>query len=813
MLVFQMSVRRRIVHSFFISFLISVLSAISNTSAAQSAIKGRVIDDKGGLPGATVLLLQAGDSVLIKGTVAGNAGEFFFNDIGRGTYAIRVSMIGYSTKRLKDVIIKDQDITLPDMLLVAEATTLGEVTIHAEKPLFEQQANKLVVNVQSSVTSAGNSVLEVLQKSPGVSVNPQSTGISINGKTGVRVMINGKMSQLPADVVVQMLDGMSAANVEKIEIIATPSSKYDADGNAGIIHIITKDDPDYGTNGTIGFTAGYKAAETLGANFNVNHRNEKIAIYADYSFVRTHNVHTMDLERQTSAPQTTVNHSHRENITHQYNINAGLEWRLTKNTTLDLVVSGYSRNWDLNAVTNDVTSISPDSIVTTEMNIHESNVWQSGTASIGLQTALGKRSDLAISFDYLHYRNNNPSTYNNHSIYEPGGSTSSVIDLDKDTPIRTMVAKADYRIRVSALFTIEAGVKGVTSSLTNDVLVRMMTNNEWAVNPAFTSNSNLDENIGAVYISGSWQGNTRWQINTGLRYEYTHTTIGTPQQENLIDRKYGYLFPGLSVKRTLTKERDVEVSYSRRMTRPTYNDIAPFVFFWSPGIFSAGNTSLWPAVSDAVRLDYRHRQWNVNIQYNHTAREIINLFQPENDAQSNSLIFRSQNLAYLNTLSLSNIWSFNVRPWWEIHSSITLQHQQGQTTHLTNNVSPDLWGINLNTTNIITLPKDVTIEVSGFYQSKSIYGISEFLRYGSLNAGIQKKFGQNGSLKLSMDDILYTNVWRVATNRPQENLNFNLRYDWHNQYVRLTYSRNIGKAGLRSVKIKSGSTEEQKRVN
>ncbi|HZY79767.1 MAG TPA: outer membrane beta-barrel protein, partial [Cyclobacteriaceae bacterium] len=246
--------------------------------------------------------------------------------------------------------------------------------------------------------------------------------------------------------------------------------------------------------------------------------------------------------------------------------------------------------------------------------------------------------------------------------------------------------------------------------------------------------------------------------------------------------------------------------------RPTYNDIAPFVFFWSPNIFSAGNTSLWPAISEAARIEYRDRRWSINIEYNHTAREIINLFQPERDTASNSLIFRSQNLAYLNTLALSNMWSFNVRSWWDVQANVTLQHQDGQTQHLKKNISLDRWSVNLNATNIVRLPHDITIELSAFYRSASIYGISAFLPYGSLNAGIQKKFGEKGTLKLAMDDILYTNVWRISTNRPDEDINSKIRYDWHNQYIRLSYSRSIGNSKLRSVKIKSGSTEEQGRV-
>jgi len=796
---------------------ILIFSLVPLISAAQSSIKGIVKDNEHPLPGVTVLLLLAHDSILVRGVIADNDGRFIFDNIPGGAYTISASLVGYSRYRLENVVVGTEDVIIPDIVLAEQATELGEVIVHAEKPLFEQQVDRLVVNVQSSVTSSGNSVLEVLQKSPGVLVNRQNNSIGINGKYGVRVMINGKTMQMPADVVVQMLDGMSASNVDRIEIITIPSSKYDAEGNAGIIHIITKQNADHGTNGSIGLNAGYKWAETLGGNVNINHRKKNFGFYGDYSFMRTHNLHTMDLERRVNVPgfvQSEVNHSHRENVTHQHNISAGIEWQPTKKISLDLLVTGNARNWQLNAVTNDVSRPSADSTVITRMHIREANVWRNATGSIGLRATPNPKTEVSLNVDYLYYYNNNPSSYDNVAVYEPGnGSQSSMIDLDKDTPIRMLVAKTDYRFSLSPDFTIEAGLKGVTSYLTNDVLVRTMKNSEWTIDPTFTSYSDLHEIIGATYVATTWQATKGLQINTGLRYEYTHTAISTPQQQNLVDRRYGYFFPGLSLTRNLDKEKDLQLSYSRRLSRPTYNDIAPFVFFWSPNIFSAGNTSLWPALSDAIRLGYHDRQWNISLQYNHTRKEIINLFQPENDTQSNSLIFRSQNLAYLNTLSFSNTWSFNAYSWWDIQTNIVLQYQGAQTAHLPQPISMRLWSVNLNVVNIIKLPKAVTIELSGFYQSKSIYGISEFLPYGSLNAGIQKQFGEKGTMKLSMDDILYTNVWKIATDRPQENLNSNIRYDWHNQYIRLTYSRNIGNASLRSVKIKSGSADEQRRVN
>jgi hypothetical protein len=670
-----------------------------------------------------------------------------------------------------------------------------------------------VVNVQSSITSSGSTVLDVLQKSPGIVVNRQNNSITMNGKSGVKIMINGKIIELPLEVVVQMLDGMSSSNVEKMELITSPPAKYDAEGNAGIIHIIMKGAADFGTNGSFGVTLGYKWAEQTGVNFNLNHRGKNFAFFIDYSILRNHNLHIFKMTKESlenGFTQTVNDHSHRENITTQQNVNAGGEWKLSKNIQLNLSFTGYRRNWDLNALANDVNHAAIDSTLITNTNIHESNIWQSVTAGVGLQTKLSQKTELNFSVDYLYYHNDNPSQYDNRLFFEQGNiNEDSKIDLKKGTPIRFVIANADYKHVYSPLFSIEAGVKGVTSSLTNNVLTQKLENNAWITDPVFTSYSNLSEQVGAAYVSTKWNPGREWQINSGLRYEYTHTSIGTPAQKDLLNRKYGNLFPNLSIKKDLDGKKDVQFSYSRRISRPTYNDIAPFVFFWGPTTFSAGNTTLLPAISDAVKAGYHVKRWIISLQFSHSKNE-IGFLQPESDSQSN-LIYRSQNLKYLNTLAVVNSLSFSVASWWEVQTNVTAQYMVAQTLHLQNNTRIPNYGVNVSVINSLKLPKDFAIEISGMYQSKTLWAISEFLAVGSLNAGIQKKWGK-GILRLSIDDVFNTNNWRFKTNLPGNNLDTYFDYDFHTRYARLTYTRSFGNNKLQSVKLKSGADEERARV-
>jgi len=793
-----------------LSILFSLCSAIY--SFGQVSIKGRIKDQRQNLSFATVTLLNP-DSSILRTVTADGYGEFIFEKVAPGFYLVSSSVVGYSKFFSENISIGSNNIILPDIILKEATTELNVVTVKAKKPLIEQKIDRLVVNVQSSITSSGNTVLDVLQKSPGIVVNRQNNTITMNGKSGVKIMINGKIIELPLDVVVQMLDGMSSSNVEKIELITAPPAKYDAEGNAGIIHIVMKGTSAFGTNGSFGATLGYRWAETLGGNFNLNHRGNKLAFFIDYSILRNHNLHIFKMTNeslQNGFAQAVKDHSDRENITTQQNLNAGIEWKFAKNSLLNLSFTGYRRNWDMNALANDVNRAAIDSTVITNMNIHESNIWQSATAGIGLQTKLNQQTELNFSADYLYYHNDNPSQYDNHLLFEQNNiNEDSKIDLKKITPIRFVIANADYKHVYSPLFSIEAGIKGVTSSLNNNVLTQKLENNVWVTDPVFTSYSNLSEQIGAAYVSTKWNPGREWQVNTGLRYEYTHTSIGTPAQKDLVNRKYRNLFPNLSLKKDLDSKKDLQFSYSRRITRPTYNDIAPFVFFWGPTTFSAGNTTLLPAISDAFKVGYHVKRWIISLQFSHSKNE-ISFFQPETDSLAN-LIYRSQNLKYLNTVGLVNSLSFNMAPWWEVQTNLAAQYLIAQTMHLQNNARIHNYGVNINVINSVKLPKDFAIEISGMYQSKTLWGISEFLAVGSLNAGIQKKLGK-GIFRLSIDDIFNTNNWKLKTNLPANNLNSYFDYDFHTRYARLTYTRSFGNNKLQTIKLKSGAEEEKARV-
>jgi hypothetical protein len=777
---------------------------------SQISITGSIRDGQQQLPLVSVLLLDL-DSTMVKGTVTDLAGQYLIEGVDPGSYFISASMVGYARFFSQKIDAGVSNITLNEIILEETATQLADVTVSAQKPLFDQQIDRIVVNVRNSILSTGNSVLEVLQKSPGIVVNRQTNNISMNGKSPVRVMINNKLLQLPLEVVVQMLEGMNASNVERLELMVTPTAKYDAEGNGGIIHIITNEYEGTGTNASFGLVAGLKWAETFGGNFDLHHRSKKLAYFIDYSMLRSHNLHTLEAERKINTHeflQTVNDHSRRENFTTQQNLNMGVEWKIGASTSVNVLLTGYSRNWELKANATDLHQVTADSVSITEMAIHESNIWRSGTGSIGFTTNINSKSRVSATMDYLYYQNKNPSQYD--VLHQDIPPQAYEIDLEKSTPIHLYIAKMDYNFDVSPIFSFEAGAKTVLSTLHNDVTVQHRIDNVWTVDTTFSSNSRLREQITAGYISTKWL-TAKWQITGGLRYEHTNTSITTPTHKKITDRRYGNFFPSFLMRRSFDNERDLQFSYSRRITRPTYNDIAPFVFFWGPNTFSAGNTSLFPSVSDALTLGYHRKQWILSLQFTHAEKEITFL-QPEIDG-SNNLIYRSQNLKYLNTFGLTNSYSISPTRFWEIHTNFTLQYQVARAEHLSREMNAELLSANISVQNQLKLSNGFSIEISGMYQSKSQVGISHYLPSGSLNAGMQKSFEKGGILRLSIDDMFNTNNWRIKTYSPENHIDSYFNYYWHNRYIRLTYTWTLGNKSVQSLKAKSGSEDERRRIN
>ena len=790
---------------------------ITSELSAQINVTGKVEDFDGNLlPFTNVLLLNTGDSSLVKGTVAGQDGKFLLINVTDGEYLVKGQMVGYQPVYADIKINHSSDLQPVILQMKEDIHKLEDIVISAQKPLYEKLTDRTIVNVRSSITSTGKTALEVLERSPGVMVNRQSNSITMYGKSGVKVMINGKSSQMPLDAVVQMLNGMSSANIEKVELITSPPAKYDAEGSAGIINIIMAENSDLGTNSNVGITGGYNTAETFGGNFNFNHRGNRLNLFMDYSILFDKNHHDWIDRRLVPGKdhdQSVISNMFRPNKTTVQNLRTGLEYELGGKTNLKLLLTGYHRYWKLyDGITNNTHYAAPDSVIHTIMNMTEDNRWQSGTGSLGLRHQLNDHQELALEYDYLYYHNNNPSFYNfTTTSGEKGSGEEQMLDVSKKTPITFHVFKADYRNRITDKLLIEAGLKGTVSRFENSVKVNSLEGGHRITDPKFTGESTLDEKIFAGYLSWKWKLGADLNIDGGLRFEHTDTYLSTEPEQGLVDRKLDNLFPNLNISKKLGHHQ-AGLSYSRRITRPTFNEIAPFVLFTGPNSFFAGNPSLRPAIANSFDLKYQFQQWWVNLNHSNID-DNIGLLQPELNSETNEMIFRSHNQDYLRSWSISSGFPLLITSWWELQTDFSIISQQFKTKHLETNFAENDIMFHFNATHSLTLSNNYFAEISGNYQSKSLWGIWEFKPRGQLNLGIKKKLSNDkGSISLSFTDVFNTSIWKSKAVLPGD-VKTNWSYDWSIQSVNLTFNMNFGNKKIKSVNIDSGSSEERRRVN
>lgn len=806
-------------------FLFSIFSFI-NFAFGQGQIVGKVQESRGTpFPFANVILLRAPDSVMVKGVISGENGAYIFENIKPGQYVVAASMVGFQKTYSPVFVLSPETGThqVKTLVLLEGNKQLQSVEVVAQKPLFEQHLDRLVVNVQSSIVSAGATALDVLERSPGITVNRQSSTLNISGKNGVVVMINGKPSRVPMATVIQMLSGMNAGNLDKVEIITTPSAQYDADGNAGIINLVLKKNENYGTNGTYSLTMGYGWYEKPAGTFNLNHRTEKLNLYTDYSFARDHSYNRIETLRQTTYQGQVIQTSslnQRQPVRTTHTARLGFDYNLNAKTTLSGILSGFSNRFDTGpGDERGESETRRDNILVGAVRTQhqEVNHWRHLMGNLNLNHKLTPTQEISLDTDYLYYHDRDPHLYQNtFELFNPRETRQDQLSMKKITPIRLWVSKADYRNTLGENTKLEAGFKATLSGLENQVTVQDFKEGVWQPNTEFSQHIQMQENIGAAYVNFNHQLPHKVKLQTGFRYEYTHTDLTTITNEPIVERRYGNLFPSVFLSRDLTKKSSMQVSYSRRITRPTYDNLAPFVYFIDPNTFLSGNTSLRPTLTDAFQATYRFREsylFTLGYSYDKTP---ISAWQIHLDPATNKQYARAENLKNSQNYSLNLSLPLTLTNWWQIQGNImgAWLNNVGLYDGRELSVQGGFGTVNLSQT--FKLPKNFSAELSGFYQTRSLSGIAYAKPFGALNAGLQKKLNkEKGVLRVSIDDIFWTMRFSMLTDQPSLNLysNFNLRFS-DPRVVRLTYSRNFVNQKMQAgTRRETGSAEERRRAN
>lgn len=814
-------------HALLHAALLALLSvALTLPASGQTTLVGRVHDEsESPVPGANVLLLSAADSSLVQGAVTTDDGRFAIEAVAAGTYRLRVSFVGFTEHLSAPFVLNGAarhdvgTISLrPGDLL------LDGVLVEARRSLFEQRSDRLIVNVGSSVTLAGTDALTVLQRSPGVVVSEQSGTVSLIGKRGVQIMVNGRLTNVPPDALVQYLAGLNADAIERIELITAPPASMDADGDAGFINIVLKRSPEEGLRGTASLSGGYGEGEVGSASTNLSVRRGALRAFGNYSFSWNNRNTTLTNARRVDDGRgilTTRSFSNRDPLQRNHNARLGLDVDLSDRTAVGAVVAGYDHRWTMDASTTQ--RILRDGAQTgrTTIDNGEVNHWQHLMGNVHIEHHLAAGGTLRADADYLYYRNDNP---NDFTILSRDGGPDPGAPEDaatrKTTPFRIGVVKADYNRSLRSTWTLGSGVKASFARFTNDVQLERLLPGVPLGDASPAEDSRLTENVFAAYLESDVQVTPSISVKAGLRFEHAVSALDLNESgdsaSSLLDRRTSQLFPSVVYTHELASRRQVVASYTRRITRPSFNDMAPFVFFVDPSTFFTGNPALQPALSNTLKLDYTHGTLFTSLQY---ARETSTIARFQNELIPENNLQRIAPVNYDRRRSVTALVSQPVRlaSWWTSENSVLLGWQK-----VTAGASRGVAGSNpqervqrslrISATQSVSLPRGFGVEASGFYQSADLFGLVRFDPTWALTLGVERTLpGGWGRLTLSVDDVFDSDERTGVTRLPGDGTYAERTVDFSPRTLRLTYSLPFGR-GKAARAPETASEEERRRV-
>lgn len=787
---------------------------------AQQKIQGSIISDDGNtLSFANVLLQAAKDSTLVKGAISNENGKYLFEDIAVGHYIITASMVGFTSKSIDPFQLTDNAIYNIPIITLTAGLELDEVVVKSTKPLYVQKIDRTVINVSSSIVSAGTSALEVLERSPGVLVDRQNNTLSLSGKNGVVVMMDGKISYLPQSSLVQLLAGMSSDNIETIELITTPPANFDAEGNAGYINIVLKQNPDLGLNGSYSFSGGIGNGTTTSDNLSFNYRKNRINLFGNYSFLRQEQGQAFSFSRryfdQNDIETDLATVSERDPTQRNHNLRVGLDFQTTEKTVFGLLLGAYDNKWTMSAINDsqEAQEGSPTSFV--ELITTERNQWQNFSSNVNFKHNFTDGEFISLDLDYLHYYTENPTDYLN-TFFDGNNSfiREELASSTKTNPIDIIVGKGDYSNKINDDLKLEVGFKIVKSEFENDVVVANSDGSGFVEDPTLTNLSNLNENIWAVYASSDYQITPKTSAKLGFRYEHTDSELDTETQGRVVDRNFGKLFPSVFISYTANDTLSFNLAYSKRINRPTFNELAPFIIFVDPTTFISGNPALQPSISNSFTLSVNYKSIFLSLQ--HTIEdETISRFQERFDADSGRLFIEARNLDQTTLSSVTLGLPITITNWWKMQNNLIYLRSKTDAILSGDSFSFSQNSFRGNSSQAFTLPKEFSLEISGNYFGPRLQGVRKVSGTYFMNFGMQKKIGDNGgTLRFAVNDIFNSFKLISSSDIPEQNLNTFNTLDFSNRTFILTYSRNFGNNKLKSSRKRStGSDEERKRVN
>ncbi|HEX2787429.1 MAG TPA: TonB-dependent receptor [Ignavibacteria bacterium] len=779
----------------FFIICISLTLFICNYAFSQSkgSITGTVIEEISAKPleGVSVKLMDAAGTT-INGDVTKTDGSFSITDIDFGKYNLEISFIGYKTITRNDVEVANSDVlNLGQIKLLSDSIKTDEILVETDKPNVQFEDDKLVYNVGSNTVAKGETVLDVLKKTPMVSVDEQDN-VSIRGNTGVKILIDGKESRSFSN-----LNQMPAELVEKIEVITNPSAKYQAEGVAGIINIVLKDMDVFGTNGYLNLSGGYKDIYNAGTTLGLkkNKFSAELNLYTGqwYSdgtgFSRRDNLNNQSLKYVT-------NDYNSSNRSRWYYGAPSMNYTFDKKTFVeffgDFVISNwtYKYNSNINNTTSQNVSVSQ-----IDQRNNMDGKWKSYNAGIFFNKKFNEDGDHELSIQTSYNKpGNDQNNFITRSSMDGNGNPTSpnpyVYKENRNFNYNNFYASADYILPIDKTNKFEAGYKGSIENEDNDFTNDSLNHatGQYDRNTLISNRFKYDKNIQALYtvFNTSLAG---IGIKAGLRMEHADINgdvINTGQKFN---NKYTDLFPSATISYKFGMTEEIKASYSRRINRPFSWFLNPFLSQNTPQALYSGNPDLDPEYTNSFELAFMKFFGTFSVTptaFFRRKTDVISFYSELID--SNTTFSTYRNIGTSDNYGMDLIIGGRPLNWLNLNGTLSYYISKFDENSLPSGAEREgsLWQANLNS--FVTLPENFSLQIFYNYQGDNVTVQGKTKGFHNLSAGVSKSFLDNTlTFNLMVRDILkqssfyaetyasgYTSVNETKNN--QRTINFSISY-------------------------------------
>lgn len=779
---------------------------IQNIAIAQE-YTGIVIDEltSEAIPFADVYTVSVENTILASESTDLD-GKFSIR-IENKTESIIIRMLGYDNDTVPVAQLTSSN--LGTIKLKSSSVLLDGVEITSRKSLFSVSGGTLTFNVGSYELGKTGNVSEILTKAPGVSTDA-SGNLSFRGRAGVQVLINGKNKGISGEQLQAYLSSIPGDNIERIELTSTPKSSYDASGSAGVINIVLKKSEYLGLNGS--FTTSLNRANFFkeNASTHMNYRfSENFNLYGNYSIRNGRSKITDNSDRNVLNVSTLdqVGGTETEYLSQSF----GTGFDIDKNNhSINVYMNGvYNTSNNLSFADTEISSSQVDSIV----NFNGDTDRKITNFSFGVKHKVTIDTTGGYFETNLDYYPSNFTSETNQStlFFDPNMQLTAPEFLEKlETPssIRLLAGSLDF-LKKTKLGEFDAGWKTSVAHSDNEILFYEMHEEGW-VNQTNRSNQFIfDETIHAAYAGLEW-GAKGLDIYTGLRAEHSISKGNSVTIDSTFKNDVFKVFPYISVSKNYTGG-SISAAYSRRIDRPVYSQLNPFVYFVDRFSYWQGNVNLRPMLSESFSLSHVYKNWiTTSINYTHTT-DLFNRL-PVQDDETGVIYNTTHNIGTSNYYGLTITANRPIKPWWYSYSTFGMYHTSTTDTRETEMNPSTVSGTQyfFNTFNSFALPKSYSMELSARIVS-SVESFWNMKGFYAVNANISKRFSNNSKLTFSINDIFNTTVYDQEST--YSNLDIRSYYKPETRTASITYTMPFGKPKARlSKKRSTGIEDEKKRI-